>query len=43
VVYAHVIGEIVKIGLIDLVCRIEWALRPFYRRDSYDRNDRLGM
>jgi hypothetical protein len=31
------------IGMIGLVCRLVCALRPSYRRDSYDRYDRLGM
>jgi hypothetical protein len=36
----HIIGGIVMIGW---VCRVVWALRPCYRRNSYDRNSRLGM
>jgi hypothetical protein len=23
--------------MIVWVCRLEWALRPYYRRESYDR------
>jgi hypothetical protein len=34
------------IVMIVWLCRIEWALRPYNRRDSYDSYDsydRLGM
>jgi hypothetical protein len=27
--------------MIDWVCRVGWALGPYYRGDSYDRYDRF--
>jgi hypothetical protein len=30
-------------GMVGWECRVEWALRPVTRGDSYDGNGRLGM
>jgi hypothetical protein len=31
------------IGMVGWECRVDWALCPRIRRDSYDGNGRLGM
>jgi hypothetical protein len=43
VLYAHVIGVMVMIVMIGWLCSVGWALLPCYRRDNYDRYDRLGI